>query len=150
MSSLVTSSAPLSQGYLGRDDPANPGAGNNLSWANDKLKRIQLRSLTFIFTASAAVANRLININVGFAGLEYANWKAENAIVANEAHLFYFCEYYPFYEKLIGNVHWAPLFPGFMMHQEMILSTSITNIAAGDTLTAIRLSYSAWPEYRGI
>lgn len=150
MSSSVTLSTPLNQGYLGREDPANPGAGNNFTWTNNKIRRVQLRSLTFIFTASAVVGNRLINLNIGFTGLEYSNWKAENAIVASEAHLFYFCMEYPFYEKQIGNVHWAPLFPGFLVHQEMSLSTSITGILAGDRITAIRMSYSAWPEYRGL
>lgn len=143
-------SVPFEQGYLEWEDPANPGAGNQFAWFNNNYRRVIIHSLSFVFTADANVANRLLRLETGFVGNIYQQWKTNTTITAGQAHQFFLSPTFPAQEVSIGTLHYGCLFSYFILAQGMIISTVVTNMQAGDAFSSIKMTYSSYPEYRGL
>lgn len=116
----------------------SPGAGNNMNESMPGGKTSTLTGLTFTFTASAAVANRVVRLQLTDGGGNVSAEAVDSGVItASQVAIVSFTQG-PNYvaagggalDRVIGIGVWRML-------GGTLLKTAVVNLQAGDTITAI-------------
>lgn len=106
--------------------------------------RGKLSFFSFIFTADANAANRIINIGIEKAGTFIPIGASNHAVTANESFQYFCYPRIPLEITASDVTRYIPLPDLFCIYQEDYIQTSITNMQANDQLTVIH----QWIEYQ--
>jgi hypothetical protein len=138
------------KGHMRSLNVTAPGAGNNFTYTVETNTRVFIRSIRFLLTTSATVANRLIRIIIKDAtGLTMAVHEIAGAQVASLANNYLFgINLNPRYVAVNGGDFEAPMITTELL-QSSTVATSITNIQAADTLTNIEIDLEEWYDTTG-
>ena len=124
---------------------ANPGAGNNLSISPNPALRIEITALSFLLTADANAANRLVTLTLSDGAVVTPISASPGFQTANEAITYYFstgminsdasASIQSIFTSLPKNLF---LDPG-----DSVIS-DILNIQVGDAITNVTYRFKFW------
>lgn len=113
---------------------SNPAAGAQFSSPFGFGTNVTILSIQFTLTTSATVANRLVQVTLN--GTNYAAGVAQTASLV-ETYNFFPGAPLTTVLPATGGTLWAPIPPGIIIPPGSGLASLVTNLAAGDQLSAI-------------
>ena len=131
--------------YPDRKYPASPAAGSGFSFTVPGSELWRLLSVRTVFTAGAAVANRVPKLSINDAdGLEIIRMPANGTVTANGAALAQWVRIDGM-NSTAGDGAFLTSLPRLFLEPGWQISVTATNIQAADTFTAIRMWYEIAP-----
>ena len=122
---------------------ANPAAGAELIFNATLGKRYRIKAIGFTFTASAAVANRTVRLQLTGATNSVVIAADTTVIAASQVMLLAFSAFGSA-AYVAGAVHMVPMLPDLVISEETMLSTSTANIQAADQISAVAIHCERW------
>ncbi len=124
---------------------ANPGAGNIGTITVPTGAVYRVRSVFYVFTASAAVASRHLFIDINSTAIPYARLPVQNAITAGLTSIIMWAVGMPIFTN--SNVPALVMpFPDLYLHGGATIELEGVALDVGDTYTNIGLQVEEWIE----
>jgi len=137
---------PAGQGKLLVLTPVNPVAGADFQVTQPIRTRWRVMSVKFVFTASAGVADRIMNLQFIAAGMIVVEMNARAVITASEVWTVTYMYSGVYVPTTGGRVVTGGMPENMLVNDSMVITSRVGNIQAGDQISDVAILVEEWME----